>query len=295
MFFIINELPYKLRFLPHNVIFGGLWFGETKPNFNTFLQPLVPIFQKIKEGITVFCNQSFIKVRGLLLNGIGDMPARSLMYNMTNFNGAYGCMKCLIRGIVKRLLELWTSVEFRSEPFSIYSKIKLLEERLTKLKPPHFVTRPPRSIQHCLAILKSSEFKNFLFYYSIPVLIGILPEIYLKHFILLVEAASLLHEDSISDEDLGKAKALIDKFVSEFEHLYGLRHMSANLHSLLHLPEAVQNTGPLWVNSCFPLEDLNGKLARLVHATKTPEGQICESFFVQQKLALYESQMANDS
>ncbi|KAF4513996.1 UNVERIFIED_CONTAM: hypothetical protein B566_EDAN017696 [Ephemera danica] len=205
-------------FLPQNVLFGGLWFGESKPNFNTFLRPLMAVFERFKNGITVACEQSLIKVKGMLLSGIGDMPARSLMYNMINFNGAYGCMKCLTK-----------------------------------------------------------EFKNFFFYYSVPLFMGILPDNYLKHFITLVEAAYLLHSDSVSDDDIDEARRLLKVFVKDFEILYGARFMSANLHSLLHLPDAVKKSGPLWVNSCFPLEDLNGKIARLVHATKSPEHQICDS------------------
>ncbi|KAF4521747.1 hypothetical protein B566_EDAN010012, partial [Ephemera danica] len=96
------------------------------------------------------------------------------------------------------------------------------------------------------------------------------------------KAAYMLHSDSVSEEDIERAQIFLNLFVKDFEHLYGLRFMSANLHSLLHLPDAVRKAGPLWVNSCFPLEDLNGKVARLIHATKSPEHQICESFFVQQ-------------
>ena len=35
----------------------------------------------------------------------------------------------------------------------------------------------------------------------------------------------------------------------------GERQMTANVHSLLHLPEVVRSLGPLWAHSCFPYED----------------------------------------
>lgn len=43
----------------------------------------------------------------------------------------------------------------------------------------------------------------------------------------------------------------------------GKRNMTANVHSLLHLPDVVQRVDPLWAHSCFPYEDANGELLTL--------------------------------
>lgn len=64
------------------------------------------------------------------------------------------------------------------------------------------------------------------------------------------------------------------QFVCMFSALYGEKHMSANLHQLLHLTDMVRGLGPLWVYSCFPLEDFNGRLLKLFHGTQHPELQI---------------------
>lgn len=53
-----------------------------------------------------------------------------------------------------------------------------------------------------------------------------------------------------------------------------LRFCSLNIHQLLHLPESVQNLGPLWVNSCFSFENINGQLIKNVHGTTDVESQI---------------------
>ena len=50
--------------------------------------------------------------------------------------------------------------------------------------------------------------------------------------------------------------------------------MSCNLHILLHLPQIVRDLGPIWICSCFPFEDLNGKLKKLVHGSKCADLQI---------------------
>lgn len=80
------------------------------------------------------------------------------------------------------------------------------------------------------------------------------------------------------------AQEKLEKFVELYERIYGLRFMTANVHALLHLAETVIQSGPLYVLSCFPFEDLNGKMTRLVHSKQRAEIQVYESFISLQKL-----------
>jgi len=57
-------------------------------------------------------------------------------------------------------------------------------------------------------------------------------------------------------------------------HLLGERHMTINIHNLLHLPHAVKNLGPLWAHSCFPFENANGELLKLFHGSQAVEKQV---------------------
>ena len=41
--------------------------------------------------------------------------------------------------------------------------------------------------------------------------------------------------------------------------------MSIKIHSLFHLPEAVQNHWPLWAHSCFAFESANRELLTLFY------------------------------
>ena len=53
-YFIVNELPYQLRLLKENIIIGGLWFGEEKPNMHVFLKPIIAELAVLeKDGIEV--------------------------------------------------------------------------------------------------------------------------------------------------------------------------------------------------------------------------------------------------
>lgn len=58
------------------VLLSSLWFGNSKPSMGTFLKP----FRKT--------------MKQFLLCGTADLPARSLLCNYIQYNGAYACWKC---------------------------------------------------------------------------------------------------------------------------------------------------------------------------------------------------------
>lgn len=132
--------------------------------------------------------------------------------------------------------------------------------------------------------LKASELRTFLLFYSIPCLYNILPDAYLQHLILLVQAIYLLLQDSISQSELKKASSLLKHFCLKIGYLYGPRYETYNVHCLLHLTDRVKDLGPLWTHSCFSYEDFNGELRRLFHGTQNVEELIVLAVSVQQKL-----------
>ena len=65
-------------------------------------------------------------------------------------------MHCVLEGVVKRLLHLWTTT--RGKPYSIpTASMKLLDDRLLKICPPEAVGRLPRSISDNLEHLKGEQ------------------------------------------------------------------------------------------------------------------------------------------
>jgi len=46
----------------------------------------------------------------------------------------------------------------------------------------------------------------------------------------------------------------------------GRRHMSLNVHSILHVPQSLKYHGPLNQSSCFPYESALGELRKMVHS-----------------------------
>lgn len=181
---------------------------------------------------------------------------------------ALDAMDYIFVGLIKALLKLWFDVLYANERFSVFHLIDVVDKRLIELLPPEFFQRRPRSIKEHLKSWKASELKNFCFYFSLPILEDILHRDYSEHYKLLVLGVFLLCRPSTSGEMINNASRALNEYVSRFENLYGLRHMSSNLHSVLHFPQTVRDLGPLWVYSCFPLKDPNGKIKNLVHGSK---------------------------
>jgi len=75
------------------------------------------------------------------------------------------------------------------------------------------------------------------------------------------------------------------------ELLYGLRYMSFNIYSLLHLPDVARNLGPLSHSSCFALEALDGKIKKWVQGGIAPERRILKFLCAAQTMPTYVEQL----
>ncbi|KAK0176931.1 hypothetical protein PV328_001029 [Microctonus aethiopoides] len=99
LYLTVNKLPIKERAKRCNILLAGLWFGKNKPDANYFFTKLWLQFENLSKGqYFILPDKQIIKVRGLLLYGACDLPAKSLFLNMTQFNGKYGCPACLCPG-----------------------------------------------------------------------------------------------------------------------------------------------------------------------------------------------------
>ena len=76
----------------------------------------------------------------------------------------------------------------------------------------------------------------------------------------VVRVVYLLSQESISQNDLFESERLFLYFVYMMAPLYGKSYCTMNVHSLVHMADCVGDNGPLWVHSCFPFENMNGKL-----------------------------------
>lgn len=366
IFFGINELPFKIRFLPKNLIFGGLWWSHDKPDFNLFLWPIVEQLKKLSEpGIEIFQPALGVVKVGLIAL-TADKPAKADVLNMRGHTGRHSCVKCEIRGgsvpvpgktrgkfvfaqtkpaklrnseeakrqgreaqskgaIVKgfkgpnsysycvidfingiaedvmhgvyggaggkKTIELGIHVNFEKEPFSFHSKLNIINERISKVKPPNFIKRRLRTFKD-IHHYKTSEYKNWFLYYSLPILCDLLEEKYFVHYFKLVQAIFLLNADVVTLAAISKAEELLKEYVIDFKKYYYAHNMTPNTHSLLHLAEMARQLGPLYELSCFPLESILGILKKYVLGPNSPPVKIHAAFNIIQNLPIYQELLA---
>lgn len=92
---VINELSFAERTKRENMIFAGLWFGDSKPSMLTFLKPLCEKRHSLEEhGVLVKHPSEPFLCKVLTTAGTCDLHAKAMVLNTVQFNGNYGCKKC---------------------------------------------------------------------------------------------------------------------------------------------------------------------------------------------------------
>lgn len=101
VYFLINEIPAKERFLRKNMLLWGVWQGNGKPKMNMFLHPLVlDLLELYNNGISIVVGSKTICVKAMVAVITMDLQARAYVTNMTQHNGEYGCLYCEEPGVV---------------------------------------------------------------------------------------------------------------------------------------------------------------------------------------------------
>lgn len=121
---------------------------------------------------------------------------------------------------VKKLLTLWFNSSYNSKEFSLFKVMNVIDNRLKKIQPPKFIHHMPRKVEEFVH-WKAFELKTWLFYYTVPVLQGIMADVYFQHYLLLVAGISYLSNNVISITMIDAAKNFLRRFVQEFERIYG--------------------------------------------------------------------------
>jgi hypothetical protein len=203
------------------------------------------------------------------IKGVKGFPPLGLLTHfdvINSFSPDY-LHSCLI-GVVKRWTKhiLASTEHSRKNKYYVGLMSNVLDKKLKSLRVPAFVNRPPRAIKD-LAYWKASEFRNWLFFYSLPCLEGILGKKYLEHHGLLVEAIYTLTKSTIPRSELDYCRKLLVSYCSQYANLYGKFEQTFNLHMLLHYVHSVEQIGPLWATSTFTFENANGTLRTSIHGT----------------------------
>ena len=76
-----------------------------------------------------------------------------------------------------------------------------------------------------------------------------------------------------------QVRSLFKKFVRDVASVYGRRHVTANIHFLTHVVDAVFDWEGLWATSTFIPEWINRELASMSHDLQGAAVQMAKGFF----------------
>ena len=119
--------------------------------------------------------------------------------------------------------------------------------------------RLPSDMEHSSS-LTAEQWMIWVNYYSLNCLYGVIPQEHLecwRHFVL---ASRLLCKRQLSRTEVRVADALLLKFCSRFEVIYGSDAVTPNIHLHAHLTDCVNDFGPMSSFWLFSFERFNGIL-----------------------------------
>jgi len=134
----------------------------------------------------------------------------------------------------------------------LFNKINSIDQGLASVKIPTTTSRRFRAIKQ-IKTFKANEYKSLMHHGSTVLLRAMLPK-YRRHFALLLSACNISSKDVIEASDIKLVKELLHQYVKEWEKIFGLRYMSSNVHSLLHVHKSIGFLGPLFMYSTFSFE-----------------------------------------
>jgi hypothetical protein len=186
-------------------------------------------------------------------------------------------MHSICLGVIRYFIFLWISPNQKENPWYLGDKLAIINQRLKNTKPPYEVTRTPQSLLN-IKFWKASEFRAFALYYFY-VLEDILPEPYFQHFLSLSYGLFCCLQQQIE-----QVRSLFKQFVRDVASLYGREHVTANIHFLTHVADAVFDLGGLWATSTFIPEWINGELASMSHGSQGAAVQMAKGFLIRNAL-----------
>ena len=229
-----------------------------------------------------------VAVKGI----IGASPLGSVLNLVDAIPVDY--MHCVLQGIVKMLLTRWFDSSYHNQLPYLGRQVSSVDMKFLKQRPPTEFSRPPRSIQKHLKYWKASELRNWLLFYSLPILLDHLPSLYWHHYSLLVCSMHLLLSDAISPVLIDAAEQMLADFYLLIQELYGDSACTHNVHLLVHLPKYVRLWGPLWTHSTFGFESKNGHLKKYFHGRNAIHQQLIFNSDAFVTLQFLQSQIVQD-
>ena len=115
-----------------------------------------------------------------VVNGVkGYCSLNHLKYFNAVSSTCIDYMHSVLEGIVKTFFNYWFNCKMSCE-YSLANKMQEIDNRLLKIKPPKYIPCTPRSI-YTHNLWRAHEYSTFLLFYALPVLNGLMKEIYYEN------------------------------------------------------------------------------------------------------------------
>ena len=234
--------------------------GETKHHTRVYL-PGTEYRERTHHSIVQAGREA--KRDGKAVDGIkGKSPLKGIVDLVDGIPIDY--MHCVLEGVTKKLLTMWMQSTKCAGYIGKY--VRQIDIDLLKQRPPHDFSRAPRCIEKHRKYWKASELRNWLLYYSLPLVLNVLPPLYLHHYSLLVCSMHILLQSHLSEVQIQAAESMLSSFYVLLPELYGDTSCPLNSHLLTHLTKYVRLWGPLWSHSAFGFESMNGHITSMIHS-----------------------------
>ena len=180
-----------------------------------------------------------------------------LKYFNPTRNTCIDYMHSILLGVMKTFFKYWWETD-SSKPYSLKKFMPSINEKLIRIRPPSFVSTPPRSI-HVWQKWRAHEYLHFMIHYLVPVFNNAVPKIIFDNIIKLVIFMQIILNQKINRKYLKQAQVLIERFLNELVDIYDEAIMVSGTHELIHLIDCTLDFGPLNNINCFPYEEMNRK------------------------------------
>ena len=158
------------------------------------------------------------------------------------------------------------------------SQFPLIQSRVDSTTVPADIGRIPHKIMSGFASLTADQFKNWVVYYSIIALHGILTHDNLecwRHFVL---ACRILCSNQLKQDQIILGDALLLQFCKRTQRLYGPQSVTPNMHMHCHIRDCILDYGPLHGFWLYSFERYNGLLGEFPNNNRSIELQLMNRF-----------------
>lgn len=183
-------------------------------------------------------------------------------------------MHLICLGVVKKLISFWCAGKPENKlSYSNILEISDLLDKQIKNIPSEF-NRKPRPLAE-FKRWKATEFRQFLLYTGPLVLKNIISfDKYINFLCLHVSVTILCSKHNMAIIGPEYTQQLLKYFVDTFITLYGKKHVSHNIHNLLHITEDAIHFGTLDTFSAFSFENFMQSIKKMVRKKEKPLQQV---------------------